>query len=490
MKRLGASNYTATFTPKVLVLLVIAFLLAIAIAINVNFLSRDVNHIQMTAKTKHSREKEEEYAPAYWRGHVQSRLQSNLTHPHRGARHPNGTEGMIVNPLLSRLGSFDPLDIKSTFIMDNVTCPRDKLSNLVPGIEGKGGHKVLQRIRQGIHKSRQFIKAQEQAMKKLGDTSTAKSKSNPNDTESIIIQGNEIARARKSRILCMIYTVHYPTPENNFDNSNLRAQANTWARLCDGYFAASNYTDHRVGAIDLLHQGEEEYANMWQKVRSMWAYAYDHYREEYDFFYICGDDVYVGIDNLRAFVDGNEVIRLENGFVDRISSAKMEEGSKLRDPQKRPRPLIFGTPMMWRGCPFPSGGPGYTINRAALAVLVEQGIPTFLPDNKDSREDVFLGSFFCEVGVYISHSNDENDGERYWSSAEFSSKYDGKSVVGPKMLKQRFNITIPLGEESASMQQIGFHLKDDKKMLEEQGHTIAEQMYRYHAILNDWCSIK
>jgi len=223
----------------------------------------------------------------------------------------------------------------------------------------------------------------------------------------------------------------------------------------------------------------------WQKTRSILSYAYDNYRDEYNFFYIGGDDIYVAVDNLRAFVDGDEVIRLESGFVDQISNAKAPH---IWDPRKRPRPLVLGTPMMWKGCTFPSGGPGYTLNLAALDIFVEQGIPSFLPDSHDSREDVFLGSWFCSAGVYVTHSTDENNGQRYWSSAEFSSKYNGNSPVQPKRLKQLFNISIPLGGNSASSQQIGFHLKDDKKMLEMQGHTIAEQIYRYHALLSDWCN--
>ena len=74
----------------------------------------------------------------------------------------------------------------------------------------------------------------------------------------------------RSHILCMIYTVHI---ENN-PHANVRAQADkTWGRQCDGFIAASNLTDHSVGAmmIDLAHNGEEEYANMWQKTRTFHA---------------------------------------------------------------------------------------------------------------------------------------------------------------------------------------------------------------------------
>jgi glycoprotein-N-acetylgalactosamine 3-beta-galactosyltransferase len=36
----------------------------------------------------------------------------------------------------------------------------------------------------------------------------------------------------------------------------------------------------------------------------MWAYVYDRYREEYDYFHIGGDDIYVVVENLRAYMEG------------------------------------------------------------------------------------------------------------------------------------------------------------------------------------------
>ena len=67
-------------------------------------------------------------------------------------------------------------------------------------------------------------------------------------------------------------------------------------------------TDLSVGAINLLHKGPEAYANMWRKVRSMWAYAYDHYLEDYDYFHISGDDSFVVVDNMKAFLNGDQSI--------------------------------------------------------------------------------------------------------------------------------------------------------------------------------------
>ena len=70
-----------------------------------------------------------------------------------------------------------------------------------------------------------------------------------------------------------------------------------------------------------------------KKIRSIWAYAYNHYLNEYDFFFICGDDTYVAVENMRAYVDGPEVERLERGFIDALmnSSAVVENFDVQRD---------------------------------------------------------------------------------------------------------------------------------------------------------------
>lgn len=90
----------------------------------------------------------------------------------------------------------------------------------------------------------------------------------------------------------MVYTVALPK-----SRAKLKADGEMWGRKCDGFFAASNATDHSSGTIDLAQDGPEEYKNMWQKIRSMWAYAYDHHLDEYEFFLIVGDDTFIVMQN-------------------------------------------------------------------------------------------------------------------------------------------------------------------------------------------------
>ena len=38
---------------------------------------------------------------------------------------------------------------------------------------------------------------------------------------------------------------------------------------------------------------------MWQKTRSIWGSIYDSYLEGFDYFYLCGDDTHLIVEDLR-----------------------------------------------------------------------------------------------------------------------------------------------------------------------------------------------
>lgn len=385
----------------------------------------------------------------WWRSQFDT---TNLTHPHLGARHPNGTLGMVIDPTVHRLRQV-PTEIR----FPTYVCP----PNASFGIEGEGGNRVLQKIKNRLTKREE----------------EEEEKSTENEKHS-----------KKKKILCMIYTV-----SNLHDN--MAAIADTWGRQCDGLLGASNVTDHSIGAIDLPHEGEESYNNMWQKIRTFWLYVHRHYREEYDYFYICGDDTYVLVENLRAYVEGAEVQRLENdGYLDIISRIYRYRRRAKKTASLRPRPLIFGTPMWYKRFLHFAGGGGYLLNQAALRMFRDKNeansFETYYPNLTDSREDVYVAGFFFHRNVFLSHTIDDKGGIRFGpSSAQFSAVFNGrKSPIKPDELKDKFGIDIANGIDSASEQQISFHLKDDKKALRAANHTIADLIYRYHAFLYNWCT--
>jgi hypothetical protein len=69
----------------------------------------------------------------WWKGQAR-----NASHPHVGARHPNGTLGMIVDPSPHRLHLFHEDDVDQEVIYPNGTMD-------VAGIEGSGGFEVLKK---------------------------------------------------------------------------------------------------------------------------------------------------------------------------------------------------------------------------------------------------------------------------------------------------------------------------------------------------------
>lgn len=159
----------------------------------------------------------------------------------------------------------------------------------------------------------------------------------------------------------------------------------------------------------------------------MWAYAMN-YISDYDFFHIMGDDGYLYVDNFRAYLDSDEVIRLENGYLDAISNHEDFVHKAKNWTDIRPRPLILGTPVYRRKrvngtvekSTFPAGGSGYTLNRAALQLLQRNLLDDLFSNLFDSREDVLLGSMLSSVGVYVSVTFDDHHGGRYIESAENS----------------------------------------------------------------------
>jgi len=343
---------------------------------------------------------------------------------HLGARHANGSLGLIVDPSPERL-----LASHTTQINNQTVCD--------VGIEGHGGRKVLNKVRSGVIASQNRTK--------------------------------EESATQRPRILCMVYT-YEPS------HDNVHAIASTWGKQCDGFFAASNVTDDGIGAIDLLHVGPEAYGNMWQKIRSMWAYAYDHFRDKYEYFYICGDDVYLVVDNLRMYLVGEQVRQLSNGHLD-VFTKRNPNATQWKT--KHPRPLLLGMPMNLKMFIFPAGGNGYVLNRAALDWLGEVALEEYLPNATDSREDVFIGSAFWAHGVCTADSRDNKGAFRFGGTAEDMYNFDGfKSPVGPRVMKRRYGVEMQKGMDGVSSKTISFHLK---------GTIVPEMIFRYHTLLQGYC---
>ena len=161
-------------------------------------------------------------------------------HTRTGARFLNGTLGLVIDPtFLTKLHNQKV----------NVNVPQREKSCKVDNAIDHVAFEVFKKIRNGVMNSREII-------------------------EHTAADG---IRTRTPRILCMAYTRHSGA------HSRIEAIANTWGKECDDFFAASNATDLSIGIFKLTHKGAEAFRNMSQKVRSMWAYAYENFLDAYIF---------------------------------------------------------------------------------------------------------------------------------------------------------------------------------------------------------------
>ena len=189
-------------------------------------------------------------------------------------------------------------------------------------------------------------------------------------------------------------SIHHANDERHGDA--LPAIRETWGPKCDGFMAASTVTEREVNAVNIPHEGEEAYENMWQKVRSVWSYVHDHYIDEYEWFYIGGDDLYVIVENLRHYLDSPEIATAGGGD----NSAPLYLGRRF----KRGGVEESGV--------FNSGGAGYVLNRAALKLLVGQ-LPTCHVHTRSFSEDALVAECLLKAGVVPYDTRDEKGRERF-----------------------------------------------------------------------------
>jgi hypothetical protein len=173
----------------------------------------------------------------------------------------------------------------------------------------------------------------------------------------------------------------------------VRTQALSWGYKCDGFLAFSNETLSNLGLVDLLHNGLEEYDNMWQKTRSIWAYIHDHYLDDYDYFHLGGDDMYVIVENLRRYLKG---LPLPNTTT-----------SSTTNNNNNNKPLYFGQWLPSRN--IVAGGPGYTLNAAAVQRLVQDVLPDCHPDKRVAFEDRMIASCFQDYYNLKGNETDTRD---------------------------------------------------------------------------------
>jgi hypothetical protein len=217
-------------------------------------------------------------------------------------------------------------------------------------------------------------------------------------TRQIQIASSENHSASNSpnvRLLCAIYT-HPPM------HSLARVAALTYGYKCDGFLAFSTETVPELGLIHVHHAGLESYQNMWQKVRSIWMYIREHYSEDYDFFHLGGDDMYVLVENMRQF----------------LASLPNDE------------PLHLGQWVRQRNHPYVAGGPGYTLNRRALVKLVDDSLPHCHEHTVAPFEDKLVSECLRNVGVFPFDTRHIETGQQRYHAGQPATVYTARAKQG------------------------------------------------------------
>jgi glycoprotein-N-acetylgalactosamine 3-beta-galactosyltransferase len=321
-------------------------------------LTQEINSLQVDSiapKYIHDerQDDQQEYVPL---PPLNETIRDSLPHPHAGARFANGSLGYIASPTQLRYTImqmnntyFDRISqYQSRFRLGSfsasIPLTPDHICNVGPGrsFESDGGFKLL--------------------------------------TEKVVVSDPS---PQRPRIFCGIYTYRLM-------RDLARMQALTWGYQCDGFLAFSTETIPELGIVEIIHMGEESYQNMWQKVRSIWAYISDHYLEDYDWFHLGGDDLYMIVNNMRRFLRNVE--------------------KRKKDPNE---PIFLGS-IVHEGSKdfaYVAGGPGYTLNRAALRLFAKKALNQCLKTQVVSHEDRFMSRCFWELGIRPGDTRDYETGE-------------------------------------------------------------------------------
>ena len=133
--------------------------------------------------------------------------------------------------------------------------------------------------------------------------------------------------------------------------------------------------------------------------------------------------------------------------------------SLRRDLGDADQPLYVGrTLRQTRRLVYNTGGPGYVLNRAAIAQLANHlDTPLCFSHAPVSFEDVMVGSCLAELGIHPLNSKDELRRERFhWQEpyVEYTGdSEDYKYFSSPAL----FNLPVQLGENCCSANSISFH---------------------------------
>ncbi|CAM9225967.1 unnamed protein product, partial [Pylaiella littoralis] len=262
----------------------------------------------------------------------------------------------------------------------------------------------------------------------------------------------EDAAKASPRIFCGIFTHKI--------NHSTRAIKETWASRCDGFVTFSDVADLELQTFKIKHEGPEEYGNMWQKSRAIWKYDNFHYRDDFDWFLLGGDDLFVIVENLRKYLLSDEIQRAAGGL-SKGGTNPMYLGRRFRMFDENHRV-------------FNSGGAAYALNQASLGVLAAHlDDDACHPHAETPWEDVMVAMCLHKNGVAAFDTRDALGRERFHPftpAVDFGFRMPQEPedrlvsgvVVGDWYTG--WSIDLKFGRECCSRDSLSFHLVDEQLM--------------------------
>jgi hypothetical protein len=212
-----------------------------------------------------------------------------------------------------------------------------------------------------------------------------------------------------SLLLCAMYT-----HSNQFVQA--RAMALTWGTQCDGFVAFTNESIPTLGMVYLPHNGPESYGNMWQKTRAIWKYIHQHYAHQYEYFHLGGDDMFLIPQNLKQFLW--ERTRMSGTTINHTSSPPFIAGQWIRQQHR----------------PYVGGGPGYTMNRAALQAYMQVWDQCHATTITSSEDRLLSSCLPPHVQFWDTRSLDT--AEQLYHDVPPQQVYDGRAPATSNTTKQ------------------------------------------------------
>ena len=241
-------------------------------------------------------------------------------------------------------------------------------------------------------------------------------------------------------------------------SGQLHAVRDTWGRECDGFLAFSDENHEPTGSVALsLPQGPQHYYNMWQKTRAIWSYLGAHHVHprhfqglplapprpavgstppRYDWFVLGGDDMYVDVRRMRAYLNSPTIV-----------SAATAGPVYLGRPLRATHLLVYNT-----------GGPGYVLNARGVALLYNLlQTEACLPDMRSSLEDLFLAGCLAQVNVRAADTRDAQGRERFHWHAPGVEWDAVNAAYLHQAAPERAGIPIRAGNLSMSPESVALH---------------------------------